>query len=405
MNIKPIRNDQDYKEALVMLEALVQKDPVPESEDGDKLSILSTLVEDYESTRYPQSFPTPLEAIEFRMEQANLQPTDLVPYIGSRSKVSEVLSGKRSLSLEMIRALESGLGIPASALIQKADARKGQFHTWTDAIVKVMEKRGYFDGATFDGKNKESLLTTFFNNQTPMTSQLAWRKTARLSIRTDQYALLAWVEYLEKKASTVRVPTEYKDGLITQTFLQQIIKFSPLDNGPLLAQEFLMENGIVLVVADHLPKTRVDGVAILKNKSRPIIGLSLRFDRLDNFWFTLLHELAHVALHLDRDDGGVIFDELEDGLGIVIDEDEVAADNFAQEAIVPASKWAISPAKITPSVMAVEDLAEELGISSAVVAGYVRHQKQNYYYLRKLINNEENKVRHLFQAQLTYEKM
>ena len=122
MNIKPIRNETDYKEALRALELLVASDPDPDSVDGDKLSVLSTLIESYENDRYPFTLPDPIDAIKFRMEQADLSPVDLVPFIGSRSKVSEVLSGKRPLSLEMIRALEAGLGIPADVLIKKPDA-------------------------------------------------------------------------------------------------------------------------------------------------------------------------------------------------------------------------------------------------------------------------------------------
>jgi HTH-type transcriptional regulator/antitoxin HigA len=78
------------------------------------------LIEAYENERHPIEPPTPLEAIRFRMEQQGLEPKDLVPFIGSRSKVSEVLSGKRSLSLRMIRALHSKLGIPAEVLIGAA---------------------------------------------------------------------------------------------------------------------------------------------------------------------------------------------------------------------------------------------------------------------------------------------
>ncbi len=400
MNIKPIRNDHDYEEALLMLEALVEKDPMPESEDGDKLSILSTLVEDYEANRYPQTFPSPIDAIEFRMEQANLQPIDLVPYIGSRSKVSEVLSGKRPLSLEMIRALEAGLGIPAKALIQKPEASKGQFHTWSDSLVKEMDKRGYFAGNTYDGKNKESLLSAFFKNHIPNAAQLAWKKTSRVSVRTDDYALLAWAEFIENKAKSVQVTNKYTDGTVNLAFMQQVIKFSVKENGPILAQEFLKEHGIVLVIGDHLPKTRVDGVTILKDKSKPIIGLSLRFDRVDNFWFTLLHELAHIALHLNREGAEIIFDELEEGLGISISEDEKEADALAQEAIIPASKWAISPAKIIPSAMAAQSLANELGIHIAVVAGFIRHKHQNYIYLKQIVHDNNAKVRHLFTNQI-----
>lgn len=400
MNIKPIRNDQDYEEALVLLEALIAKDPEPESEDGDKLSILSTLVEDYEASRYPETLPSPIDAIKFRMEQAGLNPVDLIPYIGSRSKVSEVLAGKRPLSLEMIRALDAGLGIPAKVLIQKPEAASGDFYSWSEPLVREMYKRGYFAGEHYDGKNKESLLSKFFGNNLA-TTQLAWRKTSpRLSVRTDTYALLAWAEFVKRKAASIKTPKAYQDGVIDLDFMKEVIQFSSKDDGPLLAQEFLRNHGIILVVSTHLPKTRVDGVAILENKEHPVIGLSLRFDRIDNFWFTLLHELAHIALHLNDESESIIFDELEDAQGVEVSDKEAQADELAQESIIPASKWEISPAKITPSVMAAEDLADELGISPAVVAGYVRHKNQNYFYLKKLINNDKAKVRHLFETQL-----
>lgn len=401
MNIKPIRNDNDYEEALLLIEALVEKDAAPESEDGDKLSILSTLVEDYEANRYPQTFPSSIDAIKFRMEQADLKPVDLIPYIGSRSKVSEVLSGKRPLSLEMIRALESGLDIPAKALIQKPDAHKGKFQQWSDALVKEMAKRGYFGDELFNGKNKESLLASFFKDLRPSEQQLAWRKTSsRISVRTDNFALIAWAEYIASKGSRVKTPTVFVEGSVDLAFMKKVVQLSVQDNGPLLAQELLKQNGIVLVVAQHLPRTRTDGVTVLTNNKKPIIGLSLRYDRLDNFWFTLLHELAHVALHFNQPNRTIIIDELEDGLGIDVSIDEIEADKLAQEAVVPASKWEISPARIIPSPMAAQSLANELGIHIAVIAGFMRYKHQNYIYLRKIVHENTVSVLDMFKDQM-----
>jgi HTH-type transcriptional regulator/antitoxin HigA len=247
-----------------------------------------------------------------------------------------------------------------------------------------MDKRGYFTGNTYNGKNKESLLSAFFKNHIPTATQLAWKKTSRLSVRTDDYALLAWAEFIENKANSVQVTNKYTDGTVNLAFMQQVIKFSVKENGPLLAQEFLKQHGIVLVTGDHLPKTRVDGVTILKDKSKPIIGLSLRFDRVDNFWFTLLHELAHIALHLNREGTEIIFDELEEGLGISISEDEKEADALAQ---------------IIPSAMAAQSLANELGIHISVVAGFIRHKHQNYIYLKQIVHGDNAKVRYLFNNQ------
>jgi len=112
-----IKTEEDYNKALMLIEELMDKDPEEDSEEGEKLNLLTALVQDYESKLFPESLPDPIDAILFRMEQQNLKPSDLVLYIGSRSKVSEVLSRKRSLTLSMMRALEAGLGIPAKVLL------------------------------------------------------------------------------------------------------------------------------------------------------------------------------------------------------------------------------------------------------------------------------------------------
>lgn len=118
--IKLIKTEEDYKAALKLADKLF--DAEPDTPDGDKLDLLVTLIELYEKKNFPIENPSPLEAIKFRMEQLNLSQTDLIPIIGSKSKVSEVLSGKRTLSLNMIRRLSSELDIPAEVLIQPYDA-------------------------------------------------------------------------------------------------------------------------------------------------------------------------------------------------------------------------------------------------------------------------------------------
>jgi HTH-type transcriptional regulator/antitoxin HigA len=85
--------------------------------EGDELELLAAIIEIYEETHAPVPPPDPIEAIRFRMEQENLRPQDLVPLLGSRSRVSEVLNGKRSLTLTMIRRLHQSLGIPAEVLL------------------------------------------------------------------------------------------------------------------------------------------------------------------------------------------------------------------------------------------------------------------------------------------------
>lgn len=116
--LKPIKTDKKYENALARVYELMQKDVVESSAISDELEILSLLVKDYELVNYPISYPNPIEAIKFRMEQMNLSESELSELLGTRSRKSEVLSGKRKLSLAMIRKLTDVLHIPAEVLIQ-----------------------------------------------------------------------------------------------------------------------------------------------------------------------------------------------------------------------------------------------------------------------------------------------
>lgn len=116
--VKVIKNEREHSEALALLMTLMEQDYAEGSEGADELELLALVIEKYEEENFAMEPPTPVEAIEFRMAQMGFKNKDLIPYIGSASKVSEVLSGKRSLSLAMIRKLHQGLGISLETLIQ-----------------------------------------------------------------------------------------------------------------------------------------------------------------------------------------------------------------------------------------------------------------------------------------------
>jgi len=121
MEITPIKTHRDYRRALKDIEGLMgARRNTPE---GDRLDVLVTLVEAWEARRYALDLPDPVEAIKYHMEQNGLEPRDLVPFIGSRSRVYEVLARKRPLTLKMVWRLHSGLGIPAESLIKMREER------------------------------------------------------------------------------------------------------------------------------------------------------------------------------------------------------------------------------------------------------------------------------------------
>lgn len=116
MNVRLIKTSSDHKAALKRIDEIFHARPG--TAEGDELELLLHLVEAFEAAQYPIAMPDPIDALKFRMEQQGLRQSDLVPYLGNKSKVSEVLNRKRPLSLAMIRKLHNGLGIPADVLVQ-----------------------------------------------------------------------------------------------------------------------------------------------------------------------------------------------------------------------------------------------------------------------------------------------
>jgi HTH-type transcriptional regulator / antitoxin HigA len=117
--LKPIKNNNEYEAALERAYDLMQVDLVPESKESDELEVLSILIKEYENEHFPISKPHPIEAIKFRLDQMGISESELSEILGARSRKSEILSGKRKLSLSMIRKLNDKLKIPAEVLIRE----------------------------------------------------------------------------------------------------------------------------------------------------------------------------------------------------------------------------------------------------------------------------------------------
>jgi HTH-type transcriptional regulator/antitoxin HigA len=138
MNAKIVKTEAEYDAALKRIEVLM--DAEPGSPEEEELELIGLLVEHYEKEHYPIGSPTPLEAIEFFMDQNNLTKADMVKYLGSPSKVSEVLSGKRALSKTMIRKLVEGLGIPAEILLEVGTPSKVSYLPSKTSQLRVAEE-------------------------------------------------------------------------------------------------------------------------------------------------------------------------------------------------------------------------------------------------------------------------
>lgn len=391
MNIKVIKSSDEYSQAMARIFALMALDLKADSKEGSELELLALVVEDYERKIVPPAVTDPVEAILFRMDQMKLARKDLESYIGSVSKVSEVLSRKRPLSLSMIRRLHKGLGIPADVLIGVAETSQAIIGEepemdYTKFPLKEMLARGCF--GDFKGNVQrlkeyaEEQVLKFMHGLLSKQAEPAFLRAPlhqRGTRDVDEYSLLAWRLCVIKKARAYPPPREYKKGVITTKWMKDLARLSVFEDGPRLAREQLGMAGITLVVVPHFKGTYLDGAAML-DEGRPIVAMTLRHDRLDNFWFVLMHELAHVAKHLDE--AHPLFTDDLDSTGEQ-DRKELEADDMAGEALIPQTAWEKSAARTSHLSKDVADLADKLGVHPAIVAGRVRHETKNFRLLAK----------------------
>lgn len=406
MDPKVIKFEAEYRTFLSEVERLAELDPEPDSPEGLRLELLSLLVEEYEKRHFPFDKPDPIEAIKFRMNEQGLRQSDLVSYFGSRSRVSEVLNGKRPLTVQMIRALSNGLGIPAGVLIEPVSATESEDShgieltelDWTRFPVKEMDRHGYFRDLQLGGAQLADLARAFYTKVIPQA--VSAPAFARRGLRGDavtlksQYALLAWkarVLYLARKQRSECAIPKYQVGAVDQAFLNQVVRLSWHQNGVRLACELVEGIGIPIVIEPHLTGTYLDGAALLDADGTPVIALTLRMDRVDHFWFTLLHELAHVAKHLNAP-GDSFLDRLEDREST--EATELEANRVARDALVSRAAWRRSEIASNPIREKILKLAKELMIHPAIVAGRVRRETGDFKAFGDLLGQGE--VRRLF---------
>ncbi len=396
MDIKPVRTEQDYEAALVRVDELM--DAELGTPEGEELDVLVDLVEVYESRHVPMGYPSPVEAIEFRMEQEGLSPRDLIPFIGSRAKVSEVLSGKRAITMPMARALYKHLGIPADVLLRDSESTVDDPLAqlkWSRFPLKEMAKRQWIPHAPDLEKRAKEIVAALIElaGGAQVARAALYRRNdhLRANAKTDPYALMAWCWQVLATANQNRPATSYQSGTVTLDFLKHVARLSVSEDGPRLAQEFLAEHGIPLVTERHLPRTYLDGAALKLGDGRPVIGLTLRYDRIDSFWFCLLHELAHVGLHMDHDSGSAFIDDLSLRPVETAGEDprEIQADEWAADALISGDAWQTSTTRNKPTPIAVINLAHALQVHPAIVAGRVRYESGNYRLLSQFVGSGE----------------
>jgi HTH-type transcriptional regulator / antitoxin HigA len=253
--------------------------------------------------------------------------------------------------------------------------------------IKEMKRRGWLDRIrlpeNLTGPLSDLDLAAAFVSRA-VDSHALHRQHVRSGSKQDEYALLAWKAQLLSKAATIASGLDKVEPFDGQTIVGKLTSLSAKATGPLEAITLLREHGVILIIERHLPATHLDGAAMLLDGSIPVIGLTLRHDRLDNFWFTLLHELGHIFLHRDRGLKDGFFDE--EGAP-ALDDLENEADDFAESAFVPNEVWKKSFVRFTRDPNQVIQFAKGHGISSAVVAGRIRRERNDYTIFNDLMGS------------------
>jgi HTH-type transcriptional regulator/antitoxin HigA len=381
VSIKPIKSEHQHREALDAVTKLIGR---ADDDSVDQILIYQALIDQWERNRFAVAV-TPADAIKFRMEQGGVTRRDLIPLLGTKSRVSEILSGQRQLTVDQIRALNRHFGIPTNALIgtSKHESTAGRSTASQAAIeklksLKIMKPRESIEG--FLARAAEIA---------PAVAMLRKTRTDRTNAKTDFGALEAWCSAVLIKAELQKLPKRRYSKPLGKRVARELARLSTYEDGPQKAVDFLMGAGVLVIIMDHLPGTFLDGAAICRGDGAPVIALTLRHDRIDNFWFTLLHEFAHVCLHLNRSTQ-VIIDDLEvnspDGI-------EKEADEFARDALIPKRIWREYATEDLSSEELAE-IADEAGVHQAIVAGRWRWENSDYRRFSRLLGHGE--VRELF---------
>jgi HTH-type transcriptional regulator/antitoxin HigA len=324
-----------------------------------------------------------------------LSQRELGDYLGMKEQQVQRYEAERyrSASLDRLVEVSDVLGVSIAKrgeLVGDGSLRSVDPDAWKAFPLPEMFKRGWFEdfsGNLADARKAGAELVHSFLRgvQSYHAAPALHRKSVRASGQVHEAAITAWEARVRRLAERDAPCANFSPNRIDQMWISNLVSLTLVADGPTRAVEYLREIGIALVVEKHLPSTLLDGAALGTPDGYAIVALTLRHDRLDNFWFTLFHELGHLKLHIG-DGYAAIFDDTEAPASQGI---EVEADHFAQEALLPADKWSLSVSRFTRTEQAVRTDAKRFGVGAAIIAGRVRREANDYTLLRNLVGNGE----------------
>jgi HTH-type transcriptional regulator / antitoxin HigA len=269
----------------------------------------------------------------------------------------------------------------------------GEFRELTQDLARTpaareMVRRRWFSPADASDKmaaRGEALLGFLFRGPAARPA-FAMFRGRRLNARRDVVEQVATMAWLAHAADAVRnIPSRaFRANGVSPEFLADLVRLSIESDGPKRALETVRAAGIHVIVEDGLPGMSLDGASFHTAELGPVLGMTLRHDRLDNFWFTLLHELGHIALHLAAPSSDVFVDAIDES-GDDEEEAEAEADAFAKDALIPRDAWFRSDAYRIGSESSLLALAKHLGVHPAIVAGRIRYERRDFRRFASLV--------------------
>ena len=326
---------------------------------------------------------------------SGISQTDLAEKLGMKPQQVQRYEATDYMGASLARLIEVSrvLGVKASGSFEGPRHAGGSVFVWGDAddIVwgqlpyKEMIKRKWFD-VPRGGNAIDKVKEFFLHAAGPQFATALHRKKMRSGNVPNEYALLAWQARILERARIKIEAGEIGAFELDDRWLPELVRLTQRKDGPKRAREMLAEKGIVLIAERHLPGSYLDGAAMLADGDKPIIGLTLRYDRLDNFWFVLMHELGHVYLHLFD---GLRFDFFDEEGGNDSDTIETEADKFALDALIPNQLWDQCLSRFALSEEAVRIDAQAIGIDPSIIAGRIRKERGNYTILNNLVGQDQ----------------
>lgn len=364
-----------------------------------EIDVLEDQVHEYEALRSGSVITNQantlaeLHTILIKARIANrLSQRELAEMIGLKEQQIQRYESQKYAGASLRRILEIAKVLKVdSNNIKDIEASESNILKWEKFPVKTMYKRGWFEefsGSLDDIKQvANELVENYISSYISKPSIVFHRKSFHQGTQIDPYALLAWecrILALAQKDISIKV---YKSELLTSEWLNQLRKLSSHPDGIIQAKAMLEEFGILLIIEPHLPNTLLDGAALLLNGKTPVIGMTLRYDRKDNFWFVLFHELMHILKHLKKGNLEELFDnDLEEN---AINKIELEADNMAGDALISPSEWEHALPRFVQSKETIELFASQIRISPAIVAGRIRRETKNFRVFSDLVGQRE----------------